>query len=109
MKASELQGYHCGSVSALQAAPGGGAGPAPGGAGQLAWCLAASRAVIPAASADDDKHGKLVYNDREFPLSVLALPCVTETYKTFDDTNYVKVTDIGQVGLDRAAGAAQNW
>lgn len=46
---------------------------------------------------EDEKYGKLLFKGKEYPLSVLNLPCVTETYKTFDDINYVKVTDVGQV------------
>jgi hypothetical protein len=30
---------------------------------------------------------------------VLALPCVTESYKTYDDVHLVKTTDVGQVLL----------
>lgn len=55
------------------------------------------RAVFYANSAEDEKYGKLLFKGKEYPLSVLNLPCVTETYKTFDDINYVKVTDVGQV------------
>ena len=60
---------------------------------------------FPTACADDDKQGKLVFNGREYPLSVLMLPCVTETYKSYDGTNYVKVTDVGQVRCAFCAGS----
>lgn len=55
--------------------------------------------------ADDDKHGKFIFEGQEFPLTVLSLPCVTETYKTYDEVNYVKVTDVGQVRWVGAGGA----
>ena len=33
----------------------------------------------------------------EFPVRLLDLPTIVETYKTYDDTHLVKCTDIGQV------------
>ena len=34
----------------------------------------------------------------QYPVTVLNLPSVVESYKTLDDVNLVKTTDIGQVG-----------
>ena len=36
----------------------------------------------------------------QYPVSVLNLPSVVESYKTLDDVNLVKTTDIGQVGAE---------
>lgn len=33
----------------------------------------------------------------QYPVTVLNLPSVVESYKTLDDVNLVKTTDIGQV------------
>lgn len=41
--------------------------------------------------------GTFKIGNQAFPLSVLNLPCVLESYKTFDDTNLVKTTDVGQM------------
>jgi hypothetical protein len=38
-----------------------------------------------------------VFQGKEYPVTVLDLPCVTETYKTYDDVNLVKAADVGQV------------
>lgn len=64
---------------------------------------------VPIAPGDDDTRGKLVFEDQAYPLTVLNLPCVTESYKTYDDINLVKTTDIGQVlvvGLPEVTAAA---
>ncbi|GAB4822552.1 hypothetical protein N2152v2_009598 [Parachlorella kessleri] len=53
------------------------------------------RAVL--RGENDDRHGKFLFNGQEYPLAVLNLPAVSETYKTYDDVNYVKITDVGQV------------
>ncbi|EFN60130.1 hypothetical protein CHLNCDRAFT_133513 [Chlorella variabilis] len=46
---------------------------------------------------DSDRHGHFVWGDRRFPVTVLNLPSVVESYKTLDDINLVKTCDIGQV------------
>lgn len=48
-------------------------------------------------SAESDVSGKLCFEEKEYPLAVLNLPCVTECYKTYDDVNLVKIGDVGQV------------
>jgi len=40
----------------------------------------------------------MIGNDR-FPASLLDLPTVTESYKTYDDSVLIKTADIGQVTL----------
>lgn len=47
--------------------------------------------------ADSDQHGSFVFRGKPYPLKVLNLPCVAETYKTYDDVNLVKSGDVGQV------------
>ena len=54
---------------------------------------------MPARRAESDKHGTFAFEGREYPVAVLNLPCVTESYKTYDDINYVKTTDVGQASL----------
>ncbi|KAL6776399.1 hypothetical protein ACKKBG_A20985 [Auxenochlorella protothecoides x Auxenochlorella symbiontica] len=46
---------------------------------------------------DSDQHGSFVFRGKPYPLKVLNLPCVAETYKTYDDVNLVKSGDVGQV------------
>lgn len=48
-------------------------------------------------SLDSDQEGTFEWKGRSYPVVVLDLPCVTESYKTYDDINLVKTTDIGQV------------
>lgn len=38
-----------------------------------------------------------MWGDRSYPVTVLNLPSVVESYKTLDDVNLVKTCDIGQV------------
>lgn len=47
--------------------------------------------------ADSDVSGVLRFEGRDYQLTLLNLPSVTETYKTYDDINLVKTGDIGQV------------
>lgn len=46
---------------------------------------------------DSDRQGMFVFKGRQYPVTVLNLPSVVESYKTLDDVNLVKTTDIGQV------------
>lgn len=48
--------------------------------------------------AEHGRSGLLVVEGQEFPVSVLDLPTMVESYKTYDDVNLVKTGDIGQVG-----------
>lgn len=47
--------------------------------------------------AEDGRSGTFVIGGDSFPTSLLDLPTVVESYKTYDDTNLVKTADIGQV------------
>lgn len=42
-------------------------------------------------------NGILRFQGREYQLTVLNLPSVTECYKSYDDINFVKTDDVGQV------------
>lgn len=46
---------------------------------------------------DDGRSGTFAIGDDHFPASLLDLPCVVESYKTYDDTVLIKAADIGQV------------
>lgn len=56
-----------------------------------------------------------MFRGQRYPLTVLDLPCVAETYKTYDDINLVKSADVGQVlvvgdatALERGPGEARS-
>lgn len=48
--------------------------------------------------AADDRRGVLTVDGVQHEVLLQDLPTVVESYKTLDDANLVKVTDIGQVG-----------
>lgn len=50
--------------------------------------------------SEDGKTGSFVIGDDHFPASLLNLPCIVESYKTYDDNVLIKSADIGQVGLE---------
>lgn len=37
--------------------------------------------------------------DKHFPASLVDLPCVVESYKTYDDQTLIKTADVGQVTI----------
>ena len=47
--------------------------------------------------AEDRRTGTFVIGNDRFPASLLDLPCVVESYKTYDDSALVKTADVGQV------------
>ncbi|KAE8660329.1 Transcription initiation factor TFIID subunit 7 [Hibiscus syriacus] len=47
--------------------------------------------------SEDGRTGTFVIGNERFPASLLDLPCVVESYKTYDDSALVKTADIGQV------------
>ncbi len=49
----------------------------------------------------DDRRGTLTVGDTAYPILAQQLPSVVESYKTYDDINLVKTTDVGQVGMCR--------
>lgn len=46
---------------------------------------------------DSERSGSFQWGGRSYPVTVLNLPSVVESYKTLDDINLVKTCDIGQV------------
>ncbi|KAK9845230.1 hypothetical protein WJX81_000566 [Elliptochloris bilobata] len=50
------------------------------------------------------REGRFVIGGESYPLSLLKLPCVVESFKTYDDINLVKTADVGEVLLVRGSG-----
>jgi len=48
-------------------------------------------------SRADGRLGTFTIGQDRFPASLLDLPCVLESYKTYDDNVLIKTADIGQV------------
>ncbi|KAG6556196.1 hypothetical protein Mapa_002137 [Marchantia paleacea] len=46
---------------------------------------------------EDGRTGSFVIGKESFPASLLDLPCVVESYKTYDDNVLIKTADIGQI------------
>jgi TATA-binding protein-associated factor Taf7 len=46
---------------------------------------------------EDGRSGTFMIGNQSFPASLLDLPAVVESYKTYDDSFLVKTADIGQV------------
>ncbi|KAL2584358.1 hypothetical protein AAZV13_14G125700 [Glycine max] len=44
--------------------------------------------------------------NEQFPASLLDLPCVVESYKTYDDNSLIKTANIGQMIMVRESGDA---
>ncbi|XP_010552268.1 PREDICTED: transcription initiation factor TFIID subunit 7 isoform X3 [Tarenaya hassleriana] len=55
-------------------------------------------------SFSDGRTGTFVIGNEEFPASLLDLPCVVESFKTYDDCALVKTADIGQMIMVRETG-----
>lgn len=49
--------------------------------------------------AEDGRNGTFMIGDESFPASLLDLPAVVESYKTYDDSVLIKTADIGQVNV----------
>ena len=47
--------------------------------------------------AEDGRNGTFMIGNESFPASLLDLPAVVESYKTYDDSVLIKTADIGQV------------
>ncbi|KAI3980902.1 hypothetical protein MKX01_025467 [Papaver californicum] len=54
--------------------------------------------------SEDGRTGTFAIGDERFPASLLDLPGIVESYKTYDDTNLVKTADIGQIIMVREEG-----
>ncbi|GMY16109.1 transcription initiation factor TFIID subunit 7 [Fagus crenata] len=56
--------------------------------------------------SEDGRGGTFVIGNDRFPASLLDLPCVVESYKTYDDSVLIKTADVGQMIMVREAGDA---
>ncbi|OMO57860.1 TAFII55 protein, conserved region [Corchorus olitorius] len=56
--------------------------------------------------SEDGRTGTFVIGNDRFPVSLVDLPCVVESYKTYDDCALVKTADIGQMIMVREPGDA---
>lgn len=51
--------------------------------------------------SEDGRSGTFSIGNDQFPASLLDLPCVVESYKTYDDNVLIKTADIGQMIMVR--------
>lgn len=56
--------------------------------------------------SEDGRTGTFVIGNESFPASLLDLPSVVESYKTYDDSVLIKTADIGQMIMVREPGDA---
>ncbi|KAL1192989.1 Transcription initiation factor TFIID subunit 7 [Cardamine amara subsp. amara] len=54
--------------------------------------------------SEDGRSGTFMIGNEEFPASLLDLPAVVESFKTYDDCALVKTADIGQMIMVRESG-----
>lgn len=54
--------------------------------------------------SEDGRNGTFVIGEDHFPASLLDLPCIVESYKTYDDTVLIKTADVGQMIMVRDDG-----
>ncbi|KAJ0242390.1 Transcription initiation factor TFIID subunit 7 [Hirschfeldia incana] len=54
--------------------------------------------------SEDGRSGTFMIGNEEFPASLLDLPAVVESFKTYDDCALVKTADIGQMIMVREQG-----
>ncbi|XP_065020803.1 transcription initiation factor TFIID subunit 7-like isoform X1 [Musa acuminata AAA Group] len=55
---------------------------------------------------EDGRSGTFMIGDERFPASLLDLPCIVESYKTYDDNVLIKTADVGQMIMVRDEGDA---
>ncbi|PKA51531.1 hypothetical protein AXF42_Ash002898 [Apostasia shenzhenica] len=53
---------------------------------------------------DDGRTGTFAIGNESFPATLLDLPTVVESYKTYDDTVLIKTADVGQIIMVRDEG-----
>ncbi|KAF7149710.1 hypothetical protein RHSIM_Rhsim02G0077200 [Rhododendron simsii] len=51
--------------------------------------------------SEDGRNGTFVIGNDRFPASPLDLPCIVESYKTYDDSVLINTADIGQMIMVR--------
>ncbi|KAI3688264.1 hypothetical protein L1987_81975 [Smallanthus sonchifolius] len=54
--------------------------------------------------SEDGRSGTFVIGNECFPASLLDLPAILESYKTYDDNVLIKTADVGQVTVVREEG-----
>ncbi|KAI3791285.1 hypothetical protein L2E82_05008 [Cichorium intybus] len=54
--------------------------------------------------SEDGRSGTFVIGDDHFPASLLDLPSIVESYKTYDDNVLIKTADVGQMIMVREEG-----
>ncbi|KAE9607945.1 putative TAFII55 protein region [Lupinus albus] len=54
--------------------------------------------------SEDGRSGSFVIGNERFPASLLDLPCVVESFKTYDDSSLIKTADIAQMIMVRESG-----
>uniref|UniRef100_A0A5B7B4P1 Putative transcription initiation factor TFIID subunit 7 n=2 Tax=Davidia involucrata TaxID=16924 RepID=A0A5B7B4P1_DAVIN len=54
--------------------------------------------------SEDGRSGTFILGNDHFPASLLDLPCIVESYKTYDDSVLIKTADIGQMIMVREEG-----
>eukprot|EP00252_Welwitschia_mirabilis_P023093 TRINITY_DN6442_c0_g1_i1.p1 TRINITY_DN6442_c0_g1~~TRINITY_DN6442_c0_g1_i1.p1 ORF type:complete len:202 (+),score=63.67 TRINITY_DN6442_c0_g1_i1:84-689(+) len=52
----------------------------------------------------DGRTGTFVVGNDHFPVSLLDLPCIVESYKSYDDSMLIKTADVGQMIMVREEG-----
>ncbi|CAK9179970.1 unnamed protein product [Ilex paraguariensis] len=65
------------------------------------WCFALT---LKCKTVEDGRSGTFVIGNDRFPASLLELPCILESYKTYDDSVLIKTADIGQMIMVREEG-----
>lgn len=60
-------------------------------------CFAELMAPASPSDAAQPREGRFVIGDESHPLLLRRLPCVVESFKTYDDINLVKTADVGEV------------
>ncbi|KAL3148365.1 hypothetical protein ABBQ38_013822 [Trebouxia sp. C0009 RCD-2024] len=59
------------------------------------------------ASHSDGRTGQFSFGSEVLPVTLLDLPCVVESYKTYDDSHLVKMCDVGQMLHVQTEGTSQ--
>ncbi|KAG6537792.1 hypothetical protein ZIOFF_002889 [Zingiber officinale] len=54
--------------------------------------------------SEDGRSGTFMIGNETFPASLLDLPCIVESYKTYDDNVLIKTADVGQIIMVKEEG-----
>ncbi|CAL0324294.1 unnamed protein product [Lupinus luteus] len=54
--------------------------------------------------SEDGRSGSFLIGNERFPASLLDLPCLVESFKTYDDSSLIKTADIAQMIMVRESG-----